>query len=298
VQENRRDGAPAVVPAAQATPGDVLRALARVKQGRVYSLDCGRFAGMPIFPGHPPFQVLSYRTPRGIANQGDQDWLGENEPGFYWQSEMVMGTVHSGTHVDALAHITCGERHEWFGGSNAEEHLGDFGPLRGDATELPPLIARGVLIDVAGARGVDALDTHEAIGADALRDALSRERVELGAGDVALIRTGYLSGWPNGDFIAAHEKAGIDRDAALWLAEQGVVAVGADTEALEVLPSTVPGNPHPVHLALLNERGIFIIEMVDCEELARDRAYEFCFVCLPLAIRGATGSMVRPVALV
>jgi kynurenine formamidase len=151
---------------------------------------------------------------------------------------------------------------------------------------------------VAGARGVDALDTHEAIGADALRDALSRERVELGAGDVALIRTGYLSGWPNGDFIAAHEKAGIDRDAALWLAEQGVVAVGADTEALEVLPSTVPGNPHPVHLALLNERGIFIIEMVDCEELARDRAYEFCFVCLPLAIRGATGSMVRPVALV
>ena len=111
------------------------------------------------------------------------------------------------------------------------------------------------------------------------------------------MRTGYLSGWPDRDFIAAHEQAGIDRDAALWLAEQGVVAVGADTEALEVLPSTVPGNPHPVHIALLNQRGIFIIEMVDCEELARDGVYEFCFVCLPLAIRGATGSMVRPVAL-
>jgi kynurenine formamidase len=276
---------------------DVLGALALVKQGRMYSLDCGRFAGMPIFPAHPPFQVLSYRTPRGIVNQDDQDWLGDNEVNFHWNSEMVMGTVHSGTHIDAFAHITCGAEHEWFGGGSANRDLGDFGPLRGDATEIPPLIARGVLIDVAGARGVDALDAHEAIGADELDSALARQGVELRRGDVALIRTGYLSGWPDADFIAAHEQAGIDRDAALWLAEQGVIAVGADTEALEVLPSTVPGNPHPVHIALLNQRGIFIIEMVDCEDLARDEVHEFCFVCLPLAIRGATGSMVRPVAL-
>jgi kynurenine formamidase len=146
-------------------------------------------------------------------------------------------------------------------------------------------------------RGVDALRAHEAIGADELRAALERQGLELRRGDVAIVRTGYLSRWPDADFIAAHEQSGIDRDAALWLAEQGVVAVGGDTEALEVLPSTVPGNPHPVHIALLVERGIFIIEMVNCEELARDRVYEFCFVCLPLGIRGATGSMVRSVAL-
>jgi kynurenine formamidase len=286
------------VPAAGVTANDLLGALALVKQGRVYNLDCGRFPNMPIFPGHPPFQVLSYRTPRGIANQGDQEWLGENEVNFYWQSEMVMGTVHSGTHIDALAHITCGERHEWFGGGVEERDSGDFGPLRGDATEIPPLIARGILLDVAGARGVQALGAHEAIGSDELVEVLSRQGCELRRGDVALVRTGYLSGWPDREFIAAHEQAGIDRDAALWLAEQGVIAVGADTEALEVLPSTIERNPHPVHIALLKERGIFIIEMVDCEELARDRVYEFCFVCLPLAISGATGSMVRPVALV
>ncbi len=286
------------VPALQTNPADVLSALSLVKQGRVYSLDCGRFPGMPIFPAHPPFQVLSYRTPRGLVNQADQDWLGENEVDYYWNTEMVMGTVHSGTHVDAFAHITCGAEHKWFGGGVEERDLGDFGPLRGDATEIPPLIARGVLIDVAGSRGVDAVGAHEAIGAEELGEALARQDVELRRGDVALIRTGYLSGWPDAEFIAEHEQAGIDRDAALWLAEQGVVAVAADTEALEVLPSTIAGNPHPVHIALLNERGIFIIEMVDCEELARDRVYEFCFVCLPLAIRGATGSMVRPVALV
>jgi kynurenine formamidase len=285
-------------PAGQLGPEHVRDALALAAQGRIYDLDCVRFPGMPLFPGHPPFQVMAYRTPRGLDNQGDQEWLADNNVNFHWQSEMVMGTVHSGTHIDALSHITCGDDHGWFGGGCAERDLGDFGPLRDDATEIPPIISRGILIDVPGFRGVDALDAHVAVGPDELRDACKRQGVELRPGDVALVRTGYLSGWPDPEFIAAHEQAGIDRDAALWLAEQGVVAVAGDTESLEVLPSTVSGNPHPVHIALLVERGIFILEMVNCEELARDRVYEFCFMCLPLSIRGATGSMVRPIAIV
>ncbi len=284
-------------PAAKLTAADVLRALSLVNEGRIYDLDCGRFGGMPVFPGHPPFQVLSYRTPRGLENQDDQEWIRDNDVNFRWNSELVMGTVHTGTHIDALAHITSGEGPGWFGGGSAERDVGDFGPLRDDAAAIPPLITRGVLFDVAGARGVDALPAHDAIGPEELRQIAEREALELRPGDVALVRTGYLSGWPDADFIAAHEQAGIDRDAALWLAERGVVAVAADTESLEVLPSTVPHNPHPVHIALLNERGIFIIEMVNCEELAREQVYEFCFVCLPVSIRGATGSMVRPIAL-
>lgn len=285
------------VPARDLDSSDRLAALRLIREGRVYDLDSGRFSGMPLFPAHPPFQVLSYRTPRGLENQGDQEWLGENSVNFRWHSEMLMGTVHSGTHIDALSHITCGPDHSFFGGFSSNQDLGDFGPLQQDATEIPSLITRGVLIDIAGARGVEALDAHETIGPEELRATLERHGLKLRPGDVPLIRTGYLSGWPDAEFIAAHEQAGIDRDAALWLAEQGVVAVGADTEALEVLPSPVEGNPHPVHIALLVERGIFILEMVNCEQLARDGRYEFCFVCLPLSIRGATGSMVRPVAL-
>jgi kynurenine formamidase len=278
-------------------PERLLSALSLVREGRRYDLDCERFPGMPLFPGHPAFQVLSYRTPRGLINQGDQEWIADNDVNFHWQSEMVLGTVHTGTHIDALSHITCGEGHGWHGGGSAERDLGDFGPLRDDATDIPPMITRGVLIDVAGARGVPALDAHEAVGPGELQEVLDRQGSALRPGDVALVRTGYLSGWPDADFIAAHEQAGIDRDAALLLAERGVIAVGGDTESLEVLPSTVAGNPHPVHIALLVERGIFILEMVNCEELARDRVYEFCFVCLPLKIKGATGSMVAPVAL-
>lgn len=285
-------------PAGQLTAQQVQEALRLGREGRVYDLDCVRFPGMPLFPGHPPFQVMAYRTPRGLDNQGDQEWLADNTVKFAWQSEMVMGTVHSGTHIDALSHITCGDEHSWFGGGNAERDLGDFGPLRDDATEIPPIIARGVLLDVAGSRGVDALSAHEPIGPEELRSVCRSQGSEIRPGDVVLVRTGYLSGWPDADFISAHEQAGIDRDAALWLAEHGVVAVAGDTESLEVLPSTVSGNPHPVHIALLVERGIFILEMVNCEELARDRIHEFCFMCLPLSIRGATGSMVRPVAVV
>jgi kynurenine formamidase len=280
------------------TTDTIQSALSLAREGRMYDLDCGRFHGMPLFSGHPAFQVLTYRTPRGIQNQGDQEWLGENTVNYHWHSDMVMGTVHTGTHIDALSHVTCGQDHHWHGGFSANEHVGDFGPLRDDATDIPPIIARGVLLDVPGHRGVDVLDGHEPVGAEELAAVCEAQGVELRDGDVALVRTGYLSGWPDPEFITAHEQAGIDHGAAVWLAEQGVIAVAGDTESVEVLPSTVEGNPHPVHIELLIERGIYIIEMVDCEELARDKAYEFCFICLPLSIKGATGSMVRPVALV
>src|ERR1700753_2423644 len=108
VEGRPRAGDAPAVPAAKLSPGGLREALALVREGRIYNLDCGRFHGMPMFPAHPPFQVLSYRTPRGIENQGDQTWLGTNRVNFHWQSEMVMGTVHSGTHIDALAHICCG----------------------------------------------------------------------------------------------------------------------------------------------------------------------------------------------
>jgi kynurenine formamidase len=273
------------------------RALGQVREGRLYDLDCGRWHGMPVWSGHPVFQVLTYRTPRGVHLQGDHDhWLGRNDVNFGWHSDLVMGSVHSGTHIDALSHITCGPDDHFYGGATSHDSLGDFGPLEHDATEIPSIVARGVLIDVAGHRGVDALPAHEPIGREEVEAILAEQGTEIGPGDVPLIRTGYLSGWPDPDFVAGHEQAGIDVEAGLYLAERGAIAVGADTEACEVLPSIVEGNPHPVHIALLIERGIHIIEMVDLEELARDGVKEFCFVCLPLKIAGATGSMVRPVA--
>jgi kynurenine formamidase len=215
-------------------------------------------------------------------------------------SELVMGTTHTGAHIDAHAHMTVGPEDRWHGGS-ARTDLGDFGPLTGDATEIPPLWRRGVLYDVPGHRGVDSLPAGEPVGAAEL-EAIEREHgVAAGAGDVALVRTGYLAHWPDPDALAAHRGAGPDLSAARLLADRGIVATGSDTETYEVQPAPdrgSPSNPQPVHTLLLIERGIYILESLDLEALARASVREFLFVALPLAIRGATGSMVDPVAVV
>lgn len=280
-------------------PQHVMAALGAVESGTIYDLDCGRWHRMPVWDAHAPLQVLSYRTPGGLAAQQDQDWLRPevNEVGMGWNSELVTGSMHTGTHIDALSHITCGPDAHWFGNSPAAERLGDFGPMSHDAASIPPIVTRGVLVDVAGERGVQALPGGEGIDAEEVERTLARQGTEIRPGDVVLLRTGYLSVWPEREAMERHDGAGITLDAAKMIADAGAVAIGADNESLEQEPSAVPGTPLPVHVELLVERGVFILELVQLEELARDRVFEFAFVCLPLKIKGATGSMVRPIAI-
>jgi kynurenine formamidase len=279
----------------------VLEATGLVREGRIYSLARERFRGMPVFPGHPQFEVLAYRTPQGLRAAGDEPWGPGNEAGLGYLSEIVLGTTHTGAHVDAHAHMTVGEDDRWHGGS-ARTDLGDFGPLKGDASELPPFWARGLLYDVPGFRGVEFLGKGEPVSADELREIGSAQGIgEPGKGDVVLVRTGYMSHFPDAERMAAHRGPGPDISAARWLAERGVLATGSDTETYEVQPAPDPGtpaNPQPVHTYLLIERGVYLMESLDLEELARDRVYEFLFVALPLKIRGATGSMIDPVAVI
>jgi kynurenine formamidase len=265
------------------------------------SLAATRFPGMPLFPGHPPFQVLNYRTPRGIRVTGAQPWGPVNDAGLGYMAEYVMATSHSGAHVDALAHMTVDDDMHWYGGGNADEHLTDFGPGYGDASNLPPFFTRGVLLDAPGFRGVDCLPKGAPIDAAECEAICAAEGVEVRPWDVVVIRTGYMSLWPDAEAMAAHKTPGPDISAARWLLERGVVATGTDTETYEVQPAPDPGptgNPQPVHTLLLIENGIYLMESLDLEALASQRIYEFLFVALPLKIRGATGSMVDPVAIV
>ena len=283
------------------TPEQVVQAARLVRTGRLISLAAPRYPGMPLFPGHPPFQVLNYRTPRGIRVTGAQPWGPVNDAGLGYMAEYVMATSHSGAHMDALAHMTVGEDMRWYGGGSADAHLTDFGPTHLDASSMPPFFARGVLLDAAGQRGLGCLPKGSPIDARELEAIAAAEGVEVRAGDVVLIRTGYMSLWPDTEAMAAHKTAGPDSSAARWLLERGVVATGTDTETYEVQPAPDPGptgNPQPVHTLLLIEHGIYLMESLDLEALAAARAYEFLFVALPLKIRGATGSMVDPVAVV
>lgn len=289
-----------VGPAGQFEADDIVRAAQMVKEGRHYSLATTRFPGMPLFPGHPPFQVLNYRTPPGIRAEGAQPWGPPNDAGLGYMAEYIMATSHSGAHVDALGHMTLGAENRWYGGGNTAEHLSDSGPTFGDAAKLPPFFRRGVMLDPPTHRGIEALPAGAAVSADELEEVAQAQGVEVGEGDVVLIRTGYLKYWPDDEAMSGHRTAGPDLSAAEWLLERGVVATGTDTETYEVQPAPErgsPANPQPVHTRLLIESGVYLFESLYLEELARDRVYEFLFVALPLKIQGATGSMVDPLAI-
>ena len=283
-------------------PADrIVRAAGLVREGRTYSLAATRYPGMPLFPGHPPFQVLNYRTPRGIRVTGATPWGPVNDAGLGYMAEYVMATSHSGAHVDALAHMTVGDDMHWYGGGNADEHLTDFGPTYLDASALPPFFTRGILLDAPRHRGLDVLPAGSPIDAAEMDAMCAAQGVRVEPWDVVLIRTGYMGLWPDAERMAAHKTAGPDISAARWLLERGVVASGTDTETYEVQPAPdrgTPANPQPVHSLLLIDNGIYLMESLDLEALARDRIHEFLFVALPLKIRGATGSMVDPLAVV
>jgi kynurenine formamidase len=277
------------------TAESVAAALSLPTTGRVFDLEPGLFPEMPIHPKAPPFQLVTYRTPRGFRIQKDVESFREeiNSSGTAWIDEVIIGTAHCGSHIDALSHVTRGVPGEWHGGT-VEDDLGDFGPVKADASKIPPIIARGVLIDVAGSLGEPELPEGYKIGANDLERALDQQGTELRKGDVVLVRTGQMRRWPEGIIFSGHAP-GVVLDGARALARHSPIALGADTTGFETRPDS--NEPNTVHMFLLIEQGIYIMEWLYLEELAEARVYEFLFIALPLKMRGATGSWIRPVCI-
>jgi kynurenine formamidase len=280
------------------TPAAVVAAAKLVKVGKVYDLDPGRFRGMPLWPGHPPFEVLTFRTPMGEYNQKDQGWLLKNNDahiGFI--SDVIIGTVHTGAHLDSLAHITVGQDNHWYNGFNAGTDLGDWGPLKADASTIPPVVTRGVMIDVAAYKGMKMLPAAYCITVADLQGTLKKQGTALKPGDTVLVRSGQLSVWPDKAEMGKGNGAGLGLEAVKWLAEQNkTILMGVDQAAFEC-DSPDSTNPHPVHEYMLIQNGIHIMEFVYLENLAKDKVYEFMFVVTPLKIKGATGSMIRAIGI-
>jgi len=161
---------------------------------------------------------------------------------------------------------------------------------------VPPIVGRGVLVDVPALFGVPMIADGFEITADHLAATLELQRTELREGDVVLVRTGKLGQFfiDQDAFMAA--QGGVGPEGAIWLYENGMSVLGTDTPATEPAPHPNPSDT--THKAMLVERGVHLIENLALDELARDRTYEFAFVCLPLRMTGSTGSWVRPVAIV
>ena len=245
--------------------------------------------------GDPPYQMWMTHTPHGNV-VADSMKVGEkmNRHVSYTGSAVSM-YAHMGTHIDALNHFGLNGK-IWNGFSEAE-YLGDRGWTVTGAEKLPPIIARGVLIDVAAAKGLQQLPDNYRISRKDLRDALDLQGVKLEQGDVVLIRTGRMRDYDNAQVYMANPP-GLSLDGAKFLVEDGgAMVVGADNLSLEAFPSEVSDNYLPVHTYLLAQQGAPIIELVNLEALARDRVYQFAFIGASLKFRGGDAAPIRPIAL-
>ena len=278
------------------TPERSLALLGRTGGGRIFDLSVDYFMGMPAFDafGDPPYQISMTHTPRGTIVDNASGLGADVHRKYSYCGDAVSMYTHLGTHIDTLVHL--GYYDHFWNGMNVEQHLGSRGWTLGGADRYPPLIARGVVLDVAALHGVACLPDTYAIGPGDLRGAAERQGVELRRGDVVLIRTGKMQVWPARAYIET-PMPGIDLAAARYLCEEaGAMIVGADTAALEAFPGEEEGYA-PVHCYLFATAGTPIMEVVNLEELAGDGVDEFVFVGMPLPLRGATGAPLRPIAL-
>jgi kynurenine formamidase len=282
-----------------------LAALRQIKQGAVYDLGALYDRTSYKWPGHSPGEIMTFRSPEGTKRQGDGPAVKASAAsnGTAWHSCALFISDNVTTQIDSLAHVTTGPDNHWYNGFTEGEWGGDFGPRKASADTIPPIVARGVMIDVAGLKGVDALPGKYEITPDDLSAALKKQKTELRPGDVVLVRTGTLRYWGEAgadhDKLAEHDSAGIGMASARWLIEKhGAIAIGADTSGVEV--PVPPGSPSfiPVHEYLLIQQGVHILEFHYLEDLARDRVYEFCYIATTNKIKGATaGFTLRPIAL-
>lgn len=266
---------------------DPIRAL-RGADLEIIDLGVDMFTGMPQSSAHPAFQHALQRR-HGDLTRPD---------GSTGASDIIVTGGHVGTHIDALSHAAY--LGEMYGGVDATSASvgGRFAEL--GAETIPPMVCRGVFLDVPEALGVDRCEAAYEITPADLRAAHERAGVEIREGDVILVRTGWGSLFP--DRLAYEGDAtgvpGPGLAGAEWLAGWKPRCVGGDTISFERVGPRREPRVLAAHRLLLVELGIYIVETMALEALSARGVNEFLFVLSPLKILGATGSPVRPLAVV
>lgn len=262
-------------------------ALASATAGRVFDLGVELSPRIPMLSVMRPFTVDPYMTPEKARAGGEMGDVSAHV-------ESISGSFHMSTHIDALVHF---QHHGRIYGGYAMEDVRDDQQgwkLHGIDT-VAPIVGPGVLLDVAGALGRDPLPDGYAITVDDLRRTLDAQQTTLESGDLVLIRTGKIRQFLTDNAAFGAGCPGISSAGARWLYDQGMALFGLDATSADPQPEDWRDT---AHVALLVERGVLIIENLYLEDLAQEALYRFLFVCTPLKVRGATGSWVRPIALV
>ncbi len=271
------------------TTQKVIQAAQLVKEGKIYQLGRVYESGMPLF-GDRHYSLTIISSPSGGP-------LGENS--IVWHDEMFSGEIGQvGTQFDGLGHIgtRVGNEDVFYNGFKRSEFSKAYGLEKLGVENVGAFFTRGVLVDVAGYKGIDRLEVGYVITVADVEGTLEKQGVDITEGDVVLFRTGHGKLWMVDNETYNSGEPGIGMEVAAWLIDRKIAMTAGDSWAVEAVPGDDPDRPFAVHQELLNKHGIYNLENLDLEALAADQVYEFAFVFSPLKLKGATGSPGNPIA--
>lgn len=266
------------------TPEGVKRASDLVRTGKVYAL------GVPTAPESAAYGTRKYqveRTPGPNAN-----FTSDGSQRVTSFDERITSSMGIGTQIDGFGHL--GVDHHYYNGITGKE-VATSRALQ--TADIPPIVTRGVLIDMTKHYGKPSLALGDNYGRVEIEAAMRAQGVTVGKGDVVLFHTGWMAAKMLADKdVYRSSEPGITEDGAIFLADLGVVAIGSDTVALEALPSP-PGKVFIVHQTLLAKRGVHVLETIDTNQLAADNIREFMFVLGIPRFVGTVQMVINPVAI-
>ena len=269
------------------SPELVVKAAKLITTGKTYAL------GVETGPTSPAYPPRSYSMTVLQLSDGTGTPIGTNRA--TGNDDLLNFWMGIGSQIDGLGHM--GIDHMYYNGNHASAFVRPTGLEKLSVHLLPPIVSRGILLDMTAYFGEDMLPEGKAFNSKEIKAAAQAQGIKIEAGDVVLFHTG----WPNLSdtdpvrFMSGQPGLGVD--GAKYLAQQGVVAVGADTWALEVLPAEIEGEQFPVHPELLAKNGVYILENMDTRALAKDGVHEFLFVLGQPRFVGSVQAVINPVAI-
>ena len=268
------------------TPEQVVAASGLITTGKTYAM------GIPVGRNTPGFGSRELDITVLMPGQEGGRSFGDNK--MTYVDDMITGWIGLGTQIDGLGHL--GIDNVFYNGNKPEDYVNTTGLTKMGIHNVPPIVGRGVLLDMAALRGVDVVEEGELFTLDEVKAAVEAAGVTLRDGDVVVFHTGWLSVLADDPQRFASAEPGIDGISALWLAQQGVVAVGADTWGLDVVPHP-DGSLFTAHQVLLAKKGVYILENLDTSGLVADDVTEFFFVLGQPRLEGAVQAIINPIAI-
>ncbi len=269
------------------SPAGVLEAVKLVKTGKTYAL------GVESGPDSPAYPPRYYKMTILQLDDGAGVPVGTNA--LTGNDDLMMTYMGIGSQIDGLGHV--GVDHHYYNNTPASDFVKVTGLTKFSTSDIPPIVTRGVLLDIARLKGKKILEAGTAINRAEIDAAAKAQGVSIRAGDVVLFHTGWmnLSATDGKRFMAGEPGLGVE--GAKYLAELGIVAVGSDTFGVEAIPFEIEGQFFPVHQELLARNGVYLLENMDTRALAADQAWEFLFVLGQPRFVGSVQAIINPVAI-